>query len=178
MRDVAARAGVSQPFLSDLENGRAMPSITTLYRLADTFGLTPQHLLPTSPGDDVFVARAGNEPLSPVDDAPGVAMAHLVSRAPGRVIEARRYTLAAGLPADGWYEHEGEDLVFVLDGSVWIEFGNGSEEPLGAGDTMWHSGRVPHRWRTGPDAAAELLLVKGRAPAAGPEDERDHHGGG
>ena len=70
MRDVAGKAGVSQPFLSDLENGRAMPSITTLYRLADTFDLTPQDLLPSLQGDDVVVVRAGAE-TRPVDGSPG-----------------------------------------------------------------------------------------------------------
>jgi quercetin dioxygenase-like cupin family protein/DNA-binding XRE family transcriptional regulator len=197
MRDVAARAGVSQPFLSDLENGRAMPSITTLYRLADTFGLTPQHLLPMA-GEDVVVSRSGadrGDPdshdspvdpdsavspgnpvdlVDPVEEAPGVTAVPLVPPAPGRLIEAKRYTLEADLPAGAWYEHEGEEMVFVLEGTMRVEFGNGVEEPLEAGDALWHSGLLPHRWRTAADAPAKVLLVKGRRPAAGPEVERDH----
>ena len=169
MRDVAARAGVSQPFLSDLENGRAMPSITTLYRLAETFGLTPQHLLPMA-GDDVVVSRASADGASSAD-------VPLVPPAPGRLIEAKRYTLEADLPASGWYEHEGEELVYVLEGTVRVEFGNGSEEPLEAGDTLWHSGLLPHRWRTTDDTPAKVLLVTGRRPPALPDVERDHGGG-
>ena len=37
MRALAAEAGVSQPFLSKLENGRLLPSLSTLYALAAAF---------------------------------------------------------------------------------------------------------------------------------------------
>jgi transcriptional regulator with XRE-family HTH domain len=172
MRDVAGKAGVSQPFLSDLENGRAMPSITTLYRLADTFDLAPQDLLPSLQGDDVVVVRAGAE-TRPVDDAPGVAMSLLVAGGHGRLLEVRRYQLAPDLPVGEWYEHEGEDLLFLVRGALRIEFGTGFEERLGAGDALWHSGLVPHRWRSEPGRAAELLLVKGRPPATLRTDDHE-----
>jgi DNA-binding XRE family transcriptional regulator len=172
MRDVAAKAGVSQPFLSDLENGRAMPSITTLYRLADTFALAPQDLLPSMLGEDIVVVRAGGEP-SPVDGAPGVAMSLLVAGGLRRLLEVRRYRLAPDLSPGGWYEHEGEDLLFLVDGAMRIEFDTGLEERLGVGDAMWHSGLVPHRWRSEPGRGAEVLLVKGRPPVTPPADDHE-----
>ena len=171
MRDVAGKAGVSQPFLSDLENGRAMPSITTLYRLADTFDLTPQDLLPSLQGDDVVVVRAGAE-TRPVDGSPGVAMSLLVPGGPGRLLEVRRYQLAPDLPVGDWYEHEGEDLLFLVRGALRVEFNTGLEQRLGAGDALWLSGLVPHRWRSEPGRPAELLLVKGRPPV--PPRTEDH----
>jgi transcriptional regulator with XRE-family HTH domain len=172
MRDVAGKAGVSQPFLSDLENGRAMPSITTLYRLADTFDLTPQDLLPALQGDDVVVVRAGSE-TRPVDGSPGVAMSLLVAGGPGRLMEVRRYQLASDLPVGDWYEHEGEDLLFLVRGALRIEFDTGLEERLGAGDALWHSGLIPHRWRSEPGRSAELLLVKGRPPVTPRTDDHE-----
>jgi len=167
MRDVAARAGVSQPFLSDLENGRAMPSITTLYRLADTFGLTPQDLLPSILRDDVVVGRAADVEPGPVDVDPGVALALMVAGGHGRMLEVRRYQLAPDLPPGDFYEHEGEDLILLLDGALRVEFDTGSEKRLAAGDTIWLSGLLPHRWRSEPGCGAELLLVKARLPATG-----------
>jgi quercetin dioxygenase-like cupin family protein len=170
MRDVAAKAGVSQPFLSDLENGRAMPSVTTLYRLADTFGLTPQDLLPSLLRDDVVVARGGVEP-GPVDDDPGVAMALLVAGGHGRILEVRRYQLSPDLPVGDWHEHEGEDLILLLDGALRVEFDTGFEKRLGAGDAIWLSGLLPHRWRSEPGYGAELLLVKARPPTTAADQD-------
>jgi transcriptional regulator with XRE-family HTH domain len=165
MRDAAAKAGLSQPFLSDLENGRATPSIATLYRLSESFGVAPQDLLPPTPAD-VVVVRAGSElALNPVDDTPGGALSRVVAGAPGRLIEARRYSLSPGQPVGDWFEHEGEELLFVVDGVVWVELGGGREERLATGDTLWHSGLVPHRWRADGAVGAELLLVTARAPS-------------
>lgn len=170
MRDVAAKAGVSQPFLSDLENGRAMPSVTTLYRLADTFGLTPQDLLPSLLRDEVVVARADAEP-GPVDDDPGVAMSLLVAGGHERVLEVRRYQLGPDLPVGDWYEHEGEDLILLQSGALRVEFDTGFEKHLTAGDVLWLSGLLPHRWRSEPGTGADLLLVKARLPTSAPDGD-------
>ena len=42
--ELAERAGLSQPFLSQVENGRAQPSMASLYRIASALGTTPQAL--------------------------------------------------------------------------------------------------------------------------------------
>jgi len=41
---LAELAGLSQPFLSQVENGRAQPSMESLYRIATALGTTPQAL--------------------------------------------------------------------------------------------------------------------------------------
>jgi quercetin dioxygenase-like cupin family protein len=175
MRDAAAKAGMSQPFLSDLENGRATPSITTLYRLSDTLGVAPQDLLPPMPADAVVVRAGEGLTVNPVDDTPGGAVSRLVAGGPGRMIEARRYSLAPGQPVGDWFEHEGEDLLVVLEGVVWVELGGARdvrEERLAAGDTLWHESLIPHRWRADDAVGAELLLVNARVPGS----SLDSHG--
>jgi transcriptional regulator with XRE-family HTH domain len=175
MRDVAAKAGMSQPFLSDLENGRATPSIATLYRLSDTLGVAPQDLLPPMPADAVVVRAGEGLTVNPVDDTPGGAVSRLVAGGPGRLVEARRYSLAPGQPIGDWFEHEGEDLLFVLEGVLWVQLGGEREgrevreERLAAGDTLWHESLVPHRWRADDRVGAELLLVNARVLGAVPD---------
>jgi quercetin dioxygenase-like cupin family protein len=169
MRDAAAKAGMSQPFLSDLENGRATPSITTLYRLSDTLGVAPQDLLPPMAADAVVVRAGSGLTINPVDDTPGGAVSRLVAGGPGRIVEARRYSLSPGQPVGDWFEHDGEDLLFVVEGVVWVELGGARdvrEERLAAGDILWHESQVPHRWRADETVGAELLLVNARVPGA------------
>ena len=83
MRALAAKAGMSQPFLSNLENGRAMPSITTLYKIAAALGVSARDFL-ADEADSVALVRAGSGPLSPVGDEPTSARSRLVSGGPGR----------------------------------------------------------------------------------------------
>ena len=46
---LAEQAGRSQPFLSQVENGRAKPSMDSLHRIAQALGTTPQALFSIQP---------------------------------------------------------------------------------------------------------------------------------
>ncbi|HLU55149.1 MAG TPA: helix-turn-helix domain-containing protein [Pseudonocardia sp.] len=163
-RELAQRASLSQPFLSNIENGRSSPSVATLYRLAAALGVGATDLLPPSLDEGVVVVRAGEGVGTGMDETPGVAQSVLLAGAPGRLMEARRATIEPGQPAGDWFDHDGEDFLHVLGGVLRVEFGSGRVEQLQAGDSMWHEGRIPHRWRVGPDVGASLLLVTARVP--------------
>lgn len=45
LKDIASVAGISVPYLSDLERGRTAPSLSTLRDLATTYDMTVQDLL-------------------------------------------------------------------------------------------------------------------------------------
>jgi transcriptional regulator with XRE-family HTH domain len=160
MRELAAKADLSQPFLSNIENGRSMPSVATLYKLAAALGVPPSDLLPTSGDGEIAVIRAGKGIPSAVDESPGVAVSWLL--APGRLLEVRRYSIEAGQPAGGWFEHDGEDFLHLTDGALTVEF-PGRVERLRRGDSLWHVGTIAHRWRVGRNRGADLLLVTARA---------------
>jgi len=165
MRALAARAGMSQPFLSNLENSRAMPSITTLYKIAAALGVSPRDFLPADAGSVVAVVRAGEGTVAPIGDEDGTALSRIVAGGPGRMIEARTYEVAEGAGLGGWFEHEGEDLLVVLDGAVHVEFADGRHHELAGGDVVWHLSSIGHRWTS--RGAARLLLVNAR-PARAP----------
>jgi len=166
-RELAQRASLSQPFLSNIENGRSSPSVATLYKLAAALGIGATDLLPAGPDERIVVVRAGAGAATGMDETPGVAQSALLAGAPGRLMEARRAMIEPGQPAGSWFDHTGEDFLHVLDGVLRVEFGTGQVEALRAGDSLWHEGAIPHRWRVGPDAGASLLLVTARVPGNG-----------
>lgn len=45
LKDIAEQAGISVPYLSDLERGRTNPSLETLQTLAGAYGITVHDLL-------------------------------------------------------------------------------------------------------------------------------------
>jgi len=163
-RRLAAAAGVSQPFLSNVENGRTMVSVPSLYRIAAALGVVPSELMP-SDDQTTIVIRAGQSvvdhgapPLAVEQDDQG--RTELIRAARGRVIEAYRFDLPPGLPETQWYEHLGEDFVHVLEGRLRLSSGARVFE-LGPGDSLWLDGRIPHRWSTAADneGLIRLLLV-------------------
>jgi transcriptional regulator with XRE-family HTH domain len=148
MRELAAKAGVSQPFLSKVENGLSTPSISTLYKVAHALGVPAQDLLPraTMP-TDVDRAGGGSTTRSVEDDAG--ALSTLLTGGPGRLVEARSLTLQSSRTDGEWFEHEGED---------------GRIERLGPDESLWFRSTVPHRWRNAGDKPTQLLLINARLP--------------
>jgi uncharacterized cupin superfamily protein len=60
--------------------------------------------------------------------------------------------------------HEGEELLYVLEGSVRFRFGE-EEELLGAGDAVQFDSALPHTAQNAGPKAARLLMVT--APGRG-----------
>jgi transcriptional regulator with XRE-family HTH domain len=177
MRQLARLADLSQPFLSNIENGRSMPSISTLYRLAEALGVSAQELLPVPAEADVRVATReslATASVLPSSDHPDSGLSTLVVGGPSQLIEARRVTVTAGTFDGTWFEHPGEEFLHVLEGTVTVEFRDGRTETLMQGDSLWYYSVVAHRWSTPEPTDAKVLLVNGRIPTtyAPPSD---HH---
>jgi transcriptional regulator with XRE-family HTH domain len=171
MRQLARLADLSQPFLSNIENGRSMPSIATLYRLAEALGVSAQELLPGPADIDVRVAtRESLETASvlPSSDHPDSGLSTLVVGGPSQLIEVRRVTVVAGTFDGTWFEHPGEEFVHVLEGTVTVEFRDGRRETLSQGDSLWYYSMVAHRWSTPDVGDAKVMLVNGRIPTTYP----------
>lgn len=170
-RELAAKAGLSQPFVSTVENGLSLPSVATLYRLASALGVGAHELLPDTVHDDAVLVRAGEAPVTPVDDAPGAASSALLCGGPGQAIEVHGFAIEPGQPVGGWFEHPGEDFVHVIDGRLQVELATGRREVLGPGDSLWHRGGIPHRWSVSAAEGARVLLVNTHTTA---ESDRAH----
>lgn len=166
-RALAAAAGVSQPFLTNVENGRVMPSIASLYSLAGALGVSAAALLPEQP-IRLEVVRAGGGSRIPMRDSDGdqsngggrETYTQLIAGARGRQLGAYRFELTAGYE-DVTYAHDGEDIVHVLSGSLVYRYADHDDVELHPGDTLWVDARSAHSWLV-PAAqlgTTELLLI-------------------
>lgn len=171
---LAERCELSQPFLSQVENGRATPSMDSLYRIARALDTTPQALFGSGPGGP-SVVRAATSRGTP-DGAPATTASHgipvldrgadsavrllLPGDAPFHVLEF------VGLPAEFQepWSHDGFEAVYVLAGEIELDL-DGERTVLAAGDFASYPATVPHRHRTlsGPDA--RVLMVESAHPA-------------
>lgn len=148
---LAAKAGLSQPFLSQVENERAQPSMESLLRIARALDTTPQLLFdpPADHDAPLTVVRAD-------DDAGVPAYRALVAGdAPFHVVE---FTDLPREFVDAW-THEGFEAAYVVSGEVEIDV-NGTVTRLAAGDSVSYDARLPHRHRTVSRRPARLLLIE------------------
>lgn len=163
---LALRAEISQPHLSQMENGKVSPSIATLYRLASALDVSPQELLPDARAEEVVVVRAGGGAARPIEERPDAALARVLVGAPGRVLQVQEVTIEPGQEAGGWFEHDGEEFLYVLEGAIALEVGRTPAAQLGPGDAAWYESRRPHRWTVVGGAGARVLAVSGLPPQA------------
>lgn len=139
-RELAKRIGTSQPFVSNIENGRIFPSLRTLELLAVALGTEADKLLPA------------NERAERVSDAVGMrarrsgenATRRLLG-APDRELQAYRVELRPGESEPRPFAHDGEDFVFVLDGELSVLREGLPAARLARGDAIWLDGSIPHR---------------------------------
>lgn len=157
--DLAADVGLSQPFLSQIENGRARPSMTSLYRIAHALGTTPQALFggPSVATAAPSLVRADEARRVEVDARSPSARCHLLlaGDAPFHVLEF------VGLPAEHleYWEHDGVEAAYVIDGRVELDL-DGELTDLGPGDFVSYPARLPHRFRALAGGEVRVLLVE------------------
>lgn len=164
--ELAADVELSQPFLSQVENGRARPSMASLYRIAHALDTTPQAFFGGPVGDapGPVVVRSGDVRTVPVGDAGGDAAAVcrllLTGDVPFHVLE-----LVDLPPAHlGYWEHDGFEAVVVTAGEVELDVG-GDLTILRAGDVASYSARLPHRLRSVGRGSSRVLLIETRVEA-------------
>ncbi|MYW67720.1 helix-turn-helix domain-containing protein [Streptomyces sp. SID8379] len=137
LAEVARRAAVSVPFLSQVENGRSRPSMASLQRIADALETTAVELLASAEAPrPVDVVRA--DARSATEDG----MRPLV-RGHQR-LHALEFTGTHDW--DRQFKHRGDEILYVADGSAEVEV-DGAHYVLERGDTLYCAAELPHRWR-------------------------------
>ena len=157
--DLANKAGLSQPFLSQVENGRARPSLMSLHRIADALETTPQAFF-GGPVDETMtptVVRANEVQVVEVDATCSQSTCHVLlgGDAPFHMLEFN------GLPSEflEYFEHDGFEAAYVIRGRVEIDIA-GDVSALTAGDTISYPARLPHRLRAIGKNPVRVLLVE------------------
>lgn len=160
---LAERAGLSQPFLSQVENGRAQPSMESLYRIATALGTTPQALFGEHGPSALApaLARADDEGVPAIDTA-GESLRRLLlpGDTPFHVVEL------VGLATDfleEWH-HDGFEALYVLAGPIEVEVA-GELTELRTGDFFSYPAHLPHRYRSVLGRRARVLLVESQLQA-------------
>ncbi len=104
-----------------------------------------------------FVVRADEGEAGPLTS--GMARRTLVERQDAWVGEVRTDAGVAG----GWHHHAGHDsYIYVLEGSLTIDFGPGGRESVaaGRGDFIFNPAGVVHRERTSAEGPGRVFVVR------------------
>jgi transcriptional regulator with XRE-family HTH domain len=166
LRHLADRLGVSPSLISQIETGRARPSVSTLYAIAAELGVSLDELLfldadrGAAPADPRLVERGMNVvgttaragPVQRANDrkrirlASGVVWERLTAESdPEAEFLYVTYEVGgASSPEHEFQRHGGREWGFVVSGHLKVTIGFDDYE-LGPGDSISISSTVPHR---------------------------------
>jgi transcriptional regulator with XRE-family HTH domain len=162
--DLAAQAGISASFLSQLERGLASPSLKVLGGLARALGVPTATLLGGADGDAhresratsaqrPAIVRRGERKVLRRSTGPEY---ELLSPDLTGAIEFVWYRLEPGEESVVEASHEGEEQMLVLAGTV-VQAIDGRDYELGPGDSIRFDSALPHRTINRGDEPAEIV---------------------
>lgn len=161
LETVAQATGVSVSQLSTFERTSQGLSFTALHEVAHHLGTTLASLSGQEEGSGgESLIRDGKWASWPTTSS-GVAVQVL---AEGRnQMECNRFQLAPGASSEGAYQHEGEEFIHMLTGSLEIILDGDKFFELHAGDSFYFESRRPHSWRN--ISSGETVLIWINTPA-------------
>jgi transcriptional regulator with XRE-family HTH domain len=158
LREIAAEAGVTGSFLSQLEHGRTQPSLVTLRRLAQALGVTLGSFL----GEESVTERVVTPERRQRMAWPKSNVMFEFVTTPGskHVQLAIVHFKVGGQTAEEPVAHSyGEECSLVTEGVVRVVLGDGNEYVLRKGDAITFDRTMPHLYRNERNAPSTLICA-------------------
>ena len=155
LRTVAAQAGVSPSLLSQVENGKTQPSVSTLYSIVSCLELSVDKLLGNTPGKDAASGGApaggGGSVVQRREDAPRIEMQNGVTWERMAVagftdVDPLHTIYAPGgaSSVDGRFmRHSGVEYGYLIEGELTLKL-EFESYTLRAGDSLCFDSQRPH----------------------------------
>jgi transcriptional regulator with XRE-family HTH domain len=156
---LAGDSGFSTGYLSQIENGAAVPSLTALQLIAAELGVDVAEFFPDEQRRGTRLIRAGDRHEFRIEPGSGEEYAVLAGQVSDRAFSAlyaRHLPGAAGseLP----FRHLGEEFGLVLQGRLRLTV-EGESYDLGPGDWIHYSSHPSHSAHVTSDEPVEALWL-------------------
>jgi transcriptional regulator with XRE-family HTH domain len=165
LQDLAAKTGLSKPFLSQIENDHVVPPIATLLKLARALNVGMAYFFQDEIGSDRISITRQWERIQ-LERRPHQEKAEVnyvyIALETKRTIKSMEPFLVEFPILDSedlvFQSHEGEEFLYVLEGC--LEFRTVDRvELLKAGDSIYFESDLSHAFRCVSDQRAKALAV-------------------
>jgi transcriptional regulator with XRE-family HTH domain len=160
MRTLAARSGLSANALSMIERGKASPSVSTLYKLAEALGVSITSFFATEIERKQVVFLKS-------DERPHVSFSRGIFEGLGGesfVGRVEPFMLTLENSANSGprsMSHTGHEFVFCLRGELEYQVERQIFQ-LGPGDSLLFAAHLKHKWKNpGRNVASAIIVISG-----------------
>jgi transcriptional regulator with XRE-family HTH domain len=187
LRTLAAEVGVSASMISQIENGKSQPSVSTLYAITSALGVSIQEVFDAALREEQAPSRAVAETAAPttvlqaLGSSRGLRIGPVIrpedrqaltldtgviwerlGEIPPHSVDFLRVTYPPGGTSSsggGLMRHPGTEFGYLISGCLTLTLGF-DEIPLTAGDSISFESTTPHSYRNdGTDPAVGVWFV-------------------
>lgn len=156
LEQLAEDSGLTRSYLSKIERGISVPSISSAFKIAAALGLSVEQLFGQSAESEPFTIVRANK------GAVGDPQSHLSLIAGMQPEQSMRaFVIRPGqTPKRGriMSHHDGEEILFILTGEIALQIGK-TKEVLYAGDCVHFDSTIPHKLLSVSEKPAAALVV-------------------
>ena len=169
LADLARRSTLAETALRDFEDGKAVPAVGELLKVANVLGVSIGHFIQTRiPDKRVEVVRSAERWTVKARSDAGGALGYRYQSLSHGLTEKLMQPFLVEVPpgqdaALNRSQHEGEEFLFVLGGVLEVEIG-GERHRLEPGDAIYYDSRQPHTLRALEGVTARLIACIAQHP--------------
>lgn len=162
LEELAKQAGFTKGYLSKVEKSKKSPPVSTLGIIARALGVTISALLgeEASPRTAFCLVRKDERPvIARNGTAFGYSYEAMAYRYPNKIMEPFILTLPVKPKKRTLYQHEGEEILFVIQGTMKFFHGN-EEYVVNEGDCIYFDSSLPHWGESiGPEEVKCFMVI-------------------
>ena len=147
LREMAKDVGVSPSFLSQVEQGKASPSLATLKSIADELQTTVGRLIDDDGSQEDRLVTTEKQRKAFKQSGNGIQMYLLSESSPYKQMQPLLFKLGqSAASGESTYAHYGQEFVLVLKGSLEIILGDKSYK-IKKGESIYFNSSTPHSFK-------------------------------
>jgi transcriptional regulator with XRE-family HTH domain len=160
LQELAEKTGYTKGYLSKIENSEKAPPVSTIINLAKALNVSISEIFGETDESSLIclVKKAERRVLARDGTVFGYAYQTLAHRFHNKKMEPYFLTIPLAPKENVIFQHKGEELVFVLEGSFKFFYGE-KEFIVEEGDCMYFDSSIPHYPVCQGDKEAKCLIV-------------------
>jgi transcriptional regulator with XRE-family HTH domain len=165
LEQLAKQTGFTKGYLSRIEKSEKSPPLSTLGIIARVLGITISFLVGEEEQQTSFgIVKKGERPLVVRGNALDYSYEAVAHTFPNKKMEPFILTLPLKPKKKTIHQHEGEELLFVLEGAMKFLLGN-REYSLEEGDCIYFDSSLPHFGESAGRKETKCFMVIYTPPA-------------
>lgn len=160
LEQLASQTGFTKGYLSKVEKSKKSPPVSTLGIIARALGITISAILAEENHSVPFcLVKKGERPLISRDgNSSEYSYEAIAYKFPNKSMEPFILTLPVKPKKKIMYRHEGEELLFVLEGTMQFQCDD-QEYIVEQGDCIYFDSSLPHFGQSKGDQRVRCLIV-------------------